>query len=171
MTAAPPLDIPTLADAIRRDGFAGLPGAFPRAWGEQLREDFDALFVEARALDGGTVGRGPHRYYFAVHPERLRGFIELVTHPTVTALCEHMLGADYQVVEVAFDVPLPGAVHQPWHRDFPMPEETTRERRVSSLAFNVTGADVTPDMGPFEFAPGTQFDDGSGWRYEMFPPR
>jgi Phytanoyl-CoA dioxygenase (PhyH) len=171
MTAAPTLDTPTLAEAIRRDGFAGLPGAFSRQWGERLREDFDTLFAEARAMEEGTVGRGPQRYYFSIHPERLRGFVDLVTHPTVTALCEHMLGPDYQVVETAFDVPLPGAVHQPWHRDFPMPEETRREGRLSSLAFNVTGADVTPDMGPFELAPGTQFDDGAGWRYEMFPPR
>jgi hypothetical protein len=164
-------DVPALAEAVRRDGYAGLPGAFSREWAHALREDFDTLFAEAREIEQGTVGRGPHRYYFAVHPERLRGFVDLVTHPTITALCERMLGPDYRVVETAFDVPLPGAVHQPWHRDFPMPDETRDERRLSSLAFNVTGADVSADMGPFELAPGTQFDDGAEWRYGMFPPR
>jgi hypothetical protein len=171
MTAATSLDITSLAEAIRRDGFAGLPGAFPRAWAQALREDFDALFTEARALEEGTVGRGPQRYYFAVHPERLRGFLDLVTHPTVTALCTHMLGPEYQVVETAFDVPLPGAVHQPWHRDFPAPEETITGRRLTSLAFNMTTVDVHEDMGPFEIAPGTQWDAPTDFEHGMFPPK
>lgn len=31
---------------------------------------------------------------------------------------------------------------------------------ATSVAFNLTGVDVTEDMGPFEIAPGTQYDDG-----------
>ena len=34
----------------------------------------------------------------------------------------------------------------------------------------MTGVDVTPDMGPFEVAAGTQWDDGRTWPQEMFPP-
>ena len=73
--------------------------------------------------------------------------------------------------ELGFDIPLAGAVNQPWHRDFPMPEVTRTEGRLNSLAFNLTGVDVTPDMGPFEIAPGTQWDDGREWKHEMFPPK
>ncbi len=40
--------------------------------------------------------------------------------------------------------------------------------RITSLAFNLTGVDVTPDMGPFEVALGTQWEDGCGWNTEMF---
>ena len=58
-------------------------------------------------------------------------------------------------------MPGPGAMHQPWHRDFATPLATTRGRRLNSLAFNITTVDVTPDLAPFEIAPGTQFDDGS----------
>src|SRR5215218_1166858 len=105
-----PMDVADLASAVYQEGFAGLPGAFSRDWGLQLRDDFDVLYAEARAFEGGTVSRGPNRHYFAVHPERLTGFVDLVTHPTVVRLCEHVLGDEYQVVEVAFDVPLPGAV-------------------------------------------------------------
>ena len=166
-----PPELAALRDTIYRDGIAGLPGAFGRAWGQQLAEDVALLFDEARGHDGGTVSRGPNRYYFAVHPERLRGFVDLATHPLVTGLSEHMLGGDYQIVEVAFDVPLPGAVHQPWHRDFPVPPETKDGGRLSSLAFNLTTVDVTPAMGPFEIAPGTQFDDFDDFRHGMFPPR
>jgi hypothetical protein len=165
------VDVAALSDAIEADGVAGLPGAFERAWAQRLREDFDVLFAEARRYEGGTIGRGPERFYFAVHPERLRGFTDLVTHPLVTGLSEHMLGPEYQVVEVAFDVPLPGAVHQPWHRDFPMPEETRAEGRLSSLAFNVPAVDVTPELGPFEIAPGTHREPGDEFEHGMFPPR
>ncbi len=82
-----------------------------------------------------------------------------------------MLGPDYRIVELGFDVPLEGAVDQPWHRDFPMPEETRTERRLTSLAFNVTAVDTEEDMGPFEIAPGTQWDDGPEFEHGMFPPR
>jgi ectoine hydroxylase-related dioxygenase (phytanoyl-CoA dioxygenase family) len=164
------MDTAELADSIFRDGYAGLPAAFSRDWALQLRRDFDVLFGEALEVEDGTVSRGPQRHYLAVHAERLAGFLELVTQPAIVALCRHMLGDDYEVVEVAFDVPLPGAVHQPWHRDFPMPPETADDGRLSSLAFNVTAADVRPEMGPFELAPGTHFDPGDDFEYSMFPP-
>ena len=41
-----------------------------------------------------------------------------------------------------------------------MPAVTRAEGRLNSLAFNLTGVDTTDDMGPFEIAPGTQFDAG-----------
>ncbi|HEY5800167.1 MAG TPA: phytanoyl-CoA dioxygenase family protein, partial [Burkholderiaceae bacterium] len=101
--------------------------------------------------------------------ERLRGFVDLVTHPWVVAVCEAVLGPDYRIVEAGFDVPGPGAMHQPWHRDFRSPEATLKGRRLNSLAFNITTVDVEEDMGPFEIAVGTQWDDfGDG--DPMFPP-
>ncbi|MFC4778287.1 hypothetical protein ACFO9Q_15930 [Paenibacillus sp. GCM10023252] len=44
-------------------------------------------------------------------------------------------------------------------------------RRVNSLAFNVTTVDVEADMGAFEIAPGTQWDDAETFEYGMFPPK
>jgi hypothetical protein len=158
-------------DAIYRDGITACPAAFPPAWADSMREDIDRAFAEARARPGGAVGRGPHRYYVEIHPEQLRGFVDLVTHPWVTAVCEAVLGPDYEIVELGFDVPQPGAVNQPWHRDFPIPEITRRERRLDSLAFNLTGVDTVEAMGPFEIAPGTQFDDEPDFDHGMFPPK
>jgi ectoine hydroxylase-related dioxygenase (phytanoyl-CoA dioxygenase family) len=89
----------------------------------------------------------------------------------VTTVCESVLGPDYRIVEIGFDVPGPGAVHQPWHRDFPAPDETLTGRRLSSLAFNLTAVDVFEDMGPFEIAPGTQWDDPAQFEHGMFPPK
>jgi ectoine hydroxylase-related dioxygenase (phytanoyl-CoA dioxygenase family) len=60
---------------------------------------------------------------------------------------------------------------QPWHRDFPAPQETLKGRRLNSLAFNLTAVDVYEDMGPFVIAPGTQWDEPVGFEHEMFPPK
>lgn len=153
------------------DGIIGLKGAFSPDWVRQLREDIDVLFAEALSRPGGAVGRGPNRYYVEVHPERIRGFIDLVTHPWVVAVCEAVLGPAYKIVEIGFDVPGPGAAFQPWHRDFPSPEDTLVGRRLNSLAFNITTVDVVEEMGPFEIAVGTQWDHPDGYEHGMFPPK
>jgi hypothetical protein len=165
------IDPAAIREALYTDGITACKGAFSRAWAEQLREDVDAAFQEARGREGGAVGRGPHRWYVEIHPQALRGFVELVDHPWVRATCEAVLGADYSIVEVGFDTPLPGAVNQPWHRDFPSPRETREERRLTSLAFNVTTVDTTEDMGPFEIAPGTQWETGEDFHHQMFPAK
>ena len=158
-------------DALYRDGIVGRKGAFAREWVERLREDMERAFEAAIERPGGTVGRGPKRYYVEIHPEDVRGFVDLVTHPWVVAVSDAVLGPDYKVVEIGFDVPFQGAKNQPWHRDFRSPRETYEERRLTSLAFNMTGVDVTPDMGPFEIAPGTHWEAGQDWDHGMFPPR
>ncbi|GEO16754.1 phytanoyl-CoA dioxygenase family protein [Microvirga aerophila] len=164
-------DVTESVETLYRDGIVGLKGAFSREWAEQMREDMMTAFWEAIQRPGGAVGRGPRRWYVEIHPQDFRGFVDLVTHPWVTAICETVLGPKYEIVEVGFDTPFQGAKNQPWHRDFPSPPESYEQRRITSLAFNLTGVDVTQDMGPFEVAPGTQWDDGREWKYEMFPPQ
>jgi hypothetical protein len=134
-----------------------------------MREDMMTAFWEAIQRPGGAVGRGPRRWYVEVHPQAISGFVDLVTHPWVTGMCEAALGPNYEIVEIGFDTPFQGAKNQPWHRDFPSSEVTWRDRRLTSIHFNLTGVDVTPDMGPFEVAPGTQWDDGREWKHQMFP--
>ncbi|MFE1025766.1 phytanoyl-CoA dioxygenase family protein [Streptomyces sp. NPDC058818] len=165
------LDVSGDVKSLYTDGITARKGAFTPQWADQLGEDVDRAFEEARSRPGGAVGRGPNRYYVEIHPEQIRGFVDLVDHPWVRSLCTATLGPDYRIVELGFDVPLEGAVNQPWHRDFPMPEETRRERRLTSLAFNVTTVDTEEDMGPFEIAPGTQWDDSEEFEHGMFPPR
>ena len=171
---APPVhgyDTAAIMGGLYGDGIIGLKGAFPREWVHALGEDVEALFQDALTRPGGAVGRGPKRYYVEIHPEGIRGFLDLVTHPWVVAVSEAVLGPHYKVVEIGFDVPGPGAVHQPWHRDFPAPDDTVTGRRLNSLAFNLTTVDVSEDMGPFEVAPGTQWDDARGFEHGMFPPK
>lgn len=159
-----------LRDQLYRDGIVALPGAFAPVWVDRLHADVQRAFEEALSRPGGAIGRGPNRYYVEIHPEQLTGFVELATHPWITAVCEAMLGPDYQIVEVGFDVPGQGAMNQPWHRDFPMPAVTRDQHRLDSLAINVSTVDTEPDMGPFEIAPGTQWDTGADFEHGMFPP-
>ena len=157
---------------LRRVGITAQKGAFTREWAQRMGEDIEVAFADARQREGGAVGRGPNRYYVEIHPEQLRGFVDLVTHPWVASVCESALGPGYEIVEIGFDIPFAGAMNQPWHRDFPAPQETLNEHRYTSLAFNLTAVDTEEDMGPFEIALGTQFDaPDDRWKHEMFPPK
>ncbi|HEX6706429.1 MAG TPA: phytanoyl-CoA dioxygenase family protein [Albitalea sp.] len=169
-------DTAAIMRGLYGDGIIALKGAFDREWAQRLREDIDALFAEAIGRPHGALPRGPERYYVEVHPERLRGFVDIATHPWFVAVCLAVLGPEYKIVEVGFDVPRPGAQDQPWHRDFPMPDNTRIGRRLDSLAFNLTAVDTVLAMGPLEIAPGTQWDDFAPPPFEdreagMFPPR
>jgi hypothetical protein len=164
-------DVTENVDALLRDGITALQGAFPVELIDGLREDMESAYDEAIARSDGAVGRGPQRWYVEVHPEDLRAFEAIASHPWVHAMSTAVLGPDYKFVEVGFDVPFQGAKNQPWHRDFRSPPETWRERRLTSLAFNLTGVDVTPDMGPFEIALGTQWEPGQDWKHGMFPAK
>ena len=173
-TAVQPLDDTRrdeLVATLTTDGIIGLKGAFEPEWADRLNEDVLAAFEEARSREGGAIGRGPQRWYVEVHPEQIRGFADLAAHPWIVQVATEVLGPDYEIVEVGFDIPFAGAMDQPWHRDFPMPEETRRDGRLTSLAINVTCVDTTDDMGPFEIAPGTQLDDSPEFDHGMFPPR
>lgn len=164
-------DTAAIMGGLYGDGIIALKSAFAPEWADLMREDIEALFEEARSIPGGALPRGPERFYVEVHPERVRGFVDIVTHPWFVAVCESVLGPDYRIVEVGFDIPFPGAADQPWHRDFPSPEATLKGRRLNSLAFNLTAVDTVPEMGAFEIALGTQWDDISDAPNAMFPPR
>ncbi len=169
--SGPDLAVANHVDTLGRDGIVGVTGAFSRDWVDRLREDMMTAFWPAIQRPGGAVGRGPRRWYVECHPEQIGGFVDLVTHPWITAMSRAVLGNDYRIVEIGFDVPFQGAKTQPWHRDFASPEETYVGHTITSLAFNLSGVDVTEEMGPFEIAIGTQWDDGRDWKHEMFPPK
>ena len=170
-TTSAPLRVADELVDLERKGITARRSAFPVAWVDQMHSDVMAAFDDARSRESGALSRGPNRWYVEVHPEQLSGFLDLATHPWVTALSESVLGPHYRIVEIGFDVPFAGAVDQPWHRDFRAPEETYLHRRISSLAFNLTTVDTTAAMGPFEIAPGTHYEAGQEWDHGMFPPR
>ena len=164
-------DAAEIMGGLYGDGIIGRKGVFERDWISALGDDIRELYADALQRPGGAVGRGPKRHYVEIHPEGIRGFVDLVTNPWIVAVSEAVLGPDYKIVEIGFDVPNPGAMAQPWHRDFPAPDATVTGRRLNSLAFNITTVDVVEEMGPFEIAPGTQWDLPTDFEHEMFPPR
>jgi hypothetical protein len=153
------------------DGIIGLQGAFSRVTIEALHECCLELYDEAARTPDGAVPRGPNRWYIELQPERIGCFAQIAGHPWFVAVSRAVLGADYKIVELGFDIPLAGAADQPWHRDFPGDFANRFGHRLSSLAFNLTTVDTRPEHGPFEIAPGTQWDDISGAKAEMFPSR
>jgi hypothetical protein len=164
-------DVAGVIGALYGDGLVALQGAYPRSLVESLHRQCLALYEEAAAVPGGAVPRGPNRWYVAVQPERVDGFVEIASHPWFVAVSSAVLGTGYKIVEFGFDIPFPGAADQPWHRDFPGDPEPASGHRLSSLAFNMTTVDTRPEHGPFEIAPGTQWDDIRGAKAEMFPSR
>lgn len=164
-------DAAAIMGGLYGDGIIGLKGAFAPDFADRLREDMMTLFEEARNIPGGALPRGPERWYVETQPERIRGFVEIATHPWFVAVCEAVLTADYRIVEIGFDIPFPGAADQPWHRDFKAPDATVRQRRLNSLAFNLTAVDTRPEHGPFEIALGTQWDEIPDAKDDMFPDR
>ena len=164
-------DIAAIMGGLYGDGIVALRGAFPRELVESLHRQCLALYEEAARIPGGAVPRGPNRWYVAIQPERVEGFVEIASHPWFVAVCEAVLGPGYKVVEFGFDIPFPGAADQPWHRDFPADADNAFGRRLSSLAFNLTTIDTRPEHGPLEIAPGTQWDEIRGAKAEMFPSR
>jgi hypothetical protein len=171
MSSQQSYDTAEIMGGLYGDGIIACKQAFSRDWAERMRKDIETLFAEALQVPGGALPRGPERYYVEVHPERVRGFVDIATHPWFVAVCEAVLGPAYRIVEVGFDIPFPGAADQPWHRDFPSPEVTLKGRRLNSLAFNLTAVDTVEEMGPFEIALGTQWDDLSPYPNGMFPPK
>src|SRR3954463_8309577 len=157
-------DTGAIMGGLYGDGIIALKQAFARPWVERLRAEMMALFEEARQIPSGALPRGPERWYVETQPERIRGFVEIATHPWVVAVCGGVRTKDYRIVEIGFDIPFPGAADQPWHRDFKAPAATIEGRRLNSLAFNLTAVDTRPEHGPLEIALGTQWDDIPGAR-------
>jgi hypothetical protein len=164
-------DIAEVMGALYGDGFIARKAAFPKEWVNVLHQEVISLYRDALSRPEGAVGRGPQRHYVEIHPEDISGFVDLCMHPWVKFVCESILGPQFKIVEIGFDVPNPGAKDQPWHRDFAAPEDTIVGRRLNSLAFNLTTVDVEENMGPFEIAPGTQWDLPIDFEHDMFPPR
>ncbi|MDB5852400.1 MAG: phytanoyl-CoA dioxygenase [Herminiimonas sp.] len=153
------------------DGIIARKSAFSVEFVRRLRDDINLLKDEAKEA-GNLIHRGPNRYYTEIHPERLSGFAEIISHPWFQGVCNAVLGPAFKIIEVGFDIAAPGAEKQPWHRDFASPVETTNEKRLTSLAFNMSTVNVEPGMGPLEIAPGTQWDylrDEDADRKLMFP--
>src|SRR5687768_7198183 len=99
---APTLDFKQLTKEIYEHGITGLPDILPVQWADELDVDVGLQFIDALKMEGGegVAFRGWSRFYIELYPERLRGFLEMVTHPAIVELSREVLGEDYQIVEL-----------------------------------------------------------------------
>ena len=122
------LDFAGLAADLYRDGIVGLPGASRRtgptccARTSRRRSPRPAATRRARsaAVRSATTSRSI--------PSASAGSSTWSATRRSPALCAEVLGPDYLIIELGFDVPLAGAQDQPWHRDFRTPPETGQHR-------------------------------------------
>jgi len=97
-------DVAAILGHLYGEGIIGLRGAFAPEFVDSLRSQVLAHFEESRAVPDGAVPRGPNRWYVELQPERLAGFVEVVGHPWFVAVSTAVLGADYKIVELGFDL-------------------------------------------------------------------
>ncbi len=158
--------------ALYGDGILAHARAFPPAFADALGEDMLALFADAQQVPGGALARGPQRWYVEVsaracprlrrhrHPPVVRRRLSMPCSAPTT-------GSSRSASTFPFQAPRTsrGTATSPCRA------QRATARRLNSLAFNLTAVDTMPAMGPFEIAPGTQWDDFAGCAKGMFPPR
>ena len=101
-------DTADIMGGLYGDGIIGQKGVFDRDFIGALGEEIVQLYADALKRPNGAVGRGPKRHYVEIHPEDIRGFADLATNPWIVAVSEAVLGPNYKIVEIGFDVPNPG---------------------------------------------------------------
>src|SRR4028118_1982176 len=89
-STAPGLDYEQLSKDVYEKGFTSLPNILPVQWADELDEDMAQQFLKALQIENGegVAFRGWSRYYIELYPERLRGFIAIVTNPAIMGLSQ-----------------------------------------------------------------------------------
>lgn len=157
-TAPRTFDLDQVVTTLTDDGIAGMPGAYSEEFVARANRECIEHAAYAYSYSGGTANRGRNRRYFAFHPEETSMAVEMLSHPWFVAVCERVLGPDYQIAEYACDVSWPGALHQKWHRDFPTEIGMDADGQLLALAFNLPTVATTDVNGPLELIHGTHRD-------------
>lgn len=151
-----PEDVRRHADEVRTTSCTIMRGLLPVETVDRWNEAFQPLLRAAVALEGDNPNRGVRRYYVTLPFHGLWADPAIVDNDAVMAVVSDLVGADGVMCQLASDTPLEGSEHQELHRDtqllFP---ETGVESPPYQLAVNFPLVDVTPELGPMEYAPGT----------------
>jgi ectoine hydroxylase-related dioxygenase (phytanoyl-CoA dioxygenase family) len=144
------------ADEVRATSSTVIRGLLPLETVDRWNEAFQPLLRAAVEREGDDPNRGARRYYVTLPFHGLWADPEIVDNDVVMAIVSELVGADGVMCQLATDTPLQGSDYQDLHRDtqllFP---ETGAESPPYQLAVNFPLVDVTPEMGPMEWAPGT----------------
>lgn len=151
-----PAEARARADEVRRTSSTLIRGLLPVETIDAWNAAFLPLLAQAIEQEKDDPNRGPQRYYVTLPFHGLWADPAIVDNDVVMAVVEELVGADGVMHQLATDTPLVGSDYQELHRDtqllFP---ETGAETPPYQLAVNFPLVDVTPRMGPMDYAPGT----------------
>lgn len=144
------------ADEVRETSQTIIRGLLPVDLIDQWNAAFLPLLAEAIEREKDGPNRGPNRYYVTLPFNGLWADPRVIDNDVIMAIVEELVGADGVMCQLATDTPLLGSDYQDLHRDtqllFP---ESGAETPPYQLAVNFPLVDVTEELGPLEFAPGT----------------
>ena len=105
---APPAatELTSLTERLYQDGIIGPPGRLHPRLGRDLGEDIMAAFDEARAARTAPSVAGRTATTSRSTPRRCAASSSWPATPGCGAVSEAVLGPDYRIVEVGFDIPL-----------------------------------------------------------------
>jgi ectoine hydroxylase-related dioxygenase (phytanoyl-CoA dioxygenase family) len=144
------------ADEVRATSVTVLRGLIPLETIEAWAAAFPSLLEAAIAREGDDPNRGAHRFYVTLPFEPPWADPAIIDNDAIMAVVEELIGEDGVLCQLASDTPLLGSEHQELHRDtLPLFPETGVETPVYQLAVNFPLVDITDEIGPMEYAPGT----------------
>jgi hypothetical protein len=165
-----------LESALRgldRDGFAVVPGALP---------DEQVARVRARLVDVARVERetgidqdpkwvdGPENQRVFGLLNKGAEFVELVEHPVVLALMEHLLDAAFLLSSITANITGPGGHPMGLHYDQGyVPQPWPPVPLVANSIWMLD--DFTEENGATRFVPGSHLEDHTEWTPEVVQSR
>ena len=103
-------DIKQFADDVLKDGFVLLPGHLSQKKLDWWNDKFKPLLDEHIRRQGQLQNRGPGRYYVTLPFESPFADEDIFCNPDILGIVENLIGADFTMVQLATDTPLPGSI-------------------------------------------------------------
>ncbi len=163
-----------LAEAVRRDGFAYMPGVLSAAEVDSLRREIDRLEPNPRANDRReeSIRRGIdpssgeattfHQAVINLLFNRSAYFLQFLDRPPVAEVADAVMGEDCHCISMTGWVTGPGRLDQDFHSDYQpieLPSDLMADPRVEIPVFTGTAHyyldDLDDALGPTNFIPGS----------------
>ena len=164
--------VPDLAEAVRRDGFAYMPGVLSADELVQMRDLIDEIEPNPRANDRRHLrpraadGSDSEGMFYEVHTKLLFNrhpwFLQFLDRAPVAEVADAVMGDDCHSIGMTGWITGPGRVDQSFHSDYQpieLPSEVMTDPRVEIPVFTATAhyylSDLDEALGPTQFIPGS----------------